>query len=230
MTPFLLAIVAGFAGSFHCVAMCGPFVSFFSLRGRGSRGGRHLAYHLGRLAAYLGLGVLVGLLGQGIFYAAGLLQLQRMILIGMGLGMIAVGVYQWLPISNRVKPNAVSAWLTRLLARTIGQHPKPSGAGLMGLCSTLLPCGFLYSFVFAAGSTGHPATAALLMFGFWLGTVPMLLGLGGLVTKMGNLAAERMARLTPAFLILFGILAVMGKWHALQAIAQPGEQFCIDPL
>ena len=56
MTPFLLtALLAGLAGSPHCVAMCGAFASACAVHRPGFG-----AWHAGRLVAYAILGALAG--------------------------------------------------------------------------------------------------------------------------------------------------------------------------
>ena len=64
MSLVLAVLAASLLGSPHCAAMCGGFVCFYA--GSGDRRGvaGHVAYHLGRLAAYLTLGVLAGTLGS----------------------------------------------------------------------------------------------------------------------------------------------------------------------
>ncbi|MGH7892617.1 MAG: sulfite exporter TauE/SafE family protein, partial [Thermodesulfobacteriota bacterium] len=51
--------IASLAGSSHCAVMCGPIAVTVH-----SRIGYLPLYHLGRLASYLSLGVLAGLLGE----------------------------------------------------------------------------------------------------------------------------------------------------------------------
>ena len=224
MTSLLLVPLAGFLGSFHCAAMCGPFVGFYTLAGTGSRRGRHLAYHLGRLTAYMSLGLLVGWLGQGFLYLSTLLDVQRVMVISLGAVMIAIGLVQYFPRRWQFwrKAPAGRPWYTKL----VGPRPGVAGAGMLGLLSTLLPCGFLYSFAFVAGASAHPVSGLVIMLGFWAGTLPMLLGLSTLVTRLSPKTTRFFYNLTPAFLILFGILAMLGKWHAFPSMVLGADHFC----
>ena len=45
---------------------------------------------------------------------------------------------------------------------------------IIGATSCLLPCGWLYTFGFLAISTANPITGGLVLFAFWLGTVPAM--------------------------------------------------------
>ena len=66
MTYYLVIFAAGFAGSFHCIGMCGGFACALGRdpRGRAATAERHLLYNLGRLTTYCFLGALAGALGE----------------------------------------------------------------------------------------------------------------------------------------------------------------------
>ena len=68
MAYYLMVFAAGFAGSFHCVGMCGGFACALGRdgRGRGATVLRHLLYNTGRLTTYCFLGALAGAFGQVI--------------------------------------------------------------------------------------------------------------------------------------------------------------------
>ena len=75
MAGFFVILLAGFAGSFHCIGMCGGFAcALGSLRERSRTAtvARHLLYNSGRLVTYVFIGALAGLLGT--------------LLVGHGLG------------------------------------------------------------------------------------------------------------------------------------------------
>jgi len=224
VTAYLLVPLAGFLGSFHCAAMCGPFVGFYTMAGSGHRGLRHLAYHLGRLTAYLSLGLVVGWVGQGLLYASAYLQVQKALVLLLGGSMIAIGIAHYFP--QHLKDRLGLGYIHRHLVRMIGRTPSAKGAGLLGLLSTCLPCGFLYSFAFAAGASGSPGTSALIMLGFWSGTLPMLLGIGFMAGRINQKTARRLSSLTPAFLVFFGVLALIGKWQAFPDLALTSDQWC----
>lgn len=224
MTTFWLVPLAGFLGSFHCLAMCGPFVSFYSFRPSQHPSLRHLAYHTGRLMSYLAVGLIVGLLGQGLLYVGAYLQVQKLLMIALGLGMIAIGIRHYFPSKSAI-PKSLGALHFRL-TKIIEDPSKVGGTYLLGMFSTLLPCGFLYSFAFAAGASGSPVSSLGIMFGFWLGTLPMLLGVGLIARKFEQKAARYLQQLTPICLIIFGILAILGKWQAFPTTAMSPDQWC----
>lgn len=72
ISGFLIILLAGFAGSFHCVAMCGGFACGLCSDPNTSVPKlvtRHLFYNLGRLATYLFIGALAGQFGALIVVA-----------------------------------------------------------------------------------------------------------------------------------------------------------------
>ena len=69
MSHYLLIFVAGIAGSFHCIGMCGGFACVL---GRNPKGHistllKHLLYNTGRVTSYIFMGGIAGIVGQKIF-------------------------------------------------------------------------------------------------------------------------------------------------------------------
>jgi uncharacterized protein len=174
---------AGALGSLHCVGMCGGLIAVAS---EGSCGTRQrlsvqLVYQTGRLASYLGLGVVAGTLGSaldlaghaaGIGKAAAIVAGTTMVLWGLWAMLEAGGIKRRLP-QFRLLPRSVLTWLGGLRER-----PPMLRAAILGGSSALLPCGFLYGFALAAAATGSAARGAAVMGAFWLGNLPALLGFG----------------------------------------------------
>ncbi|MFG0261247.1 MAG: sulfite exporter TauE/SafE family protein, partial [Novipirellula sp. JB048] len=86
-----------------------------------------------------------------------------------------------------------------------------SKAYLGGLITTWLPCGWLYLFVLVAAGTGGTWPAMLVMFAFWLGTLPaltaMLVGARRLTPQLRG-ALPVVASL---FLIITGLYTAAGR-------------------
>lgn len=222
---FWIVLTAGFVGSFHCVGMCGPFVGFISVHRQQRTWPRFAAYHLGRLSSYMAVGALVGFLGQGIVYLSETLALQRALMIVLGVSMIGLGIWHLLP--TQVRMSKFHRWIARQVGKLRKQGGSMAGAGLLGACASLLPCGFLYSFAFVAGSRGQASEALLVMFAFWLGTMPALLGAGLASRVLSKPALNAMQKMMPAFLILFGILAIAGKWLVFTTASDPNGAMCL---
>ncbi len=217
-------LVASLVGSPHCAGMCGGFVCFVAGQATGSRRVlAHAAYHGGRLVSYAALGALAGLLGAGaekfgarlgIAHSAGILAGALMVAWGLAgiLGALGVGGF------GRHRPGFAGRLLTRAL-RAVGNRPPEQRAVTIGILSTLLPCGWLYTFVAVAAGTGTPGAGALTMAIFWIGTVPVLAGLGLLAQRAFGPLRRWLPVGASAFVVALGLLSIAGKFRAPDAPA-----------
>jgi len=217
------ALVASLLGSPHCFAMCGGFVCFYSGQGAEHRLRPQLAYHGGRLISYATLGALAGALGVGIDHLGVAAGLQRTaaviagfgILVWGGLAIVAARGIQLGPwAAHRAGRSPIAAMLRRIHAWS------PAARALaLGLVTTLLPCGWLYLFVATAAGTGSVAAGVVVMTAFWLGTVPILAGLGLAAQRAITPLRARMPALSAAVLIVAGLLTITGKFHVASGAA-----------
>jgi uncharacterized protein len=199
-------LLSSLLGSIHCVAMCGPLVGLAG----GARTLRlALVHSLGRLATYATLGVAAGAVGR--VFELGLVQraatvVAGALILGWGLGQLAVAVGWRRPRAGR-EPRAFGDALVKLRTR------RPAArAYLIGMLVGLLPCGWLWAFVIAAGGTGDPLHGGLVMAAFWLGTVPAMVGV---LTVAGPAIAwlrARMPVVTAVALIALGIGTLASRW------------------
>jgi hypothetical protein len=90
--------------------------------------------------------------------------------------------------------------------RSMAQQPPAARAGILGLASALLPCGWLYAFVVTAGGTGNALSGAIVMAVFWAGTLPVMLAFGEAVSRL----AGPLRRHVPAACAL--VLVILGLW------------------
>ncbi len=97
-TSFFAAFLTGLLGGTHCVGMCGGIVAAMSFQGGVGKGGRqpfyfHLGYSAGRIASYVALGALAGLIGSAAFLSDSLFPLQRGLYVLAQLVLILLGLY-----------------------------------------------------------------------------------------------------------------------------------------
>lgn len=223
---FLLTVlVASLSGSMHCAAMCGPLVGLYA--GQTRRHLPHGLYNLGRLAAYLTLGIAAGALGATLdLSGATLAGAQRVSAVIAGVIVVAWALAELIPAGLRpALPAALPRWLHRSLRpglRRVATLPVPARALGLGLLTGLLPCGWLYLFVVAAAGTGRPLAGAGLMAAFWVGSLPILLGTGyGLAAASAKLRA-RARPLVALLLLAFGLATLCGRFDlAGGAVARP---------
>ena len=204
---YSLFFVTGLLTSAHCVAMCGGINLSQSLPGRGKRS--VLLYNAGRVASYTLIGALLGtagyLLGGGPLAVSPLLQGAVKLLAGAFMLLAGINLLGLFPALRRLRLP---------LPRLRGSSRLPF---VIGLLNGLMPCGPLQAMQLAALGTGSPLNGALSMLYFSLGTVPLMLSLGGLVALLGQRFA-RTVKLAGAVLVaVFGV-AMLSQGAALSGM------------
>ncbi len=211
----MAVLIASLVGSLHCVGMCGPLALWVT--GGGSSRMTMASYHVGRLTTYLIAGLLAGLLGAAVSLGGEMVGFQSAASFVAGTLLVLIGVYRLAslhPWFNRLRtssgPSLVASTLKRFKPLLDRQNVL-SKAYLGGLITTWLPCGWLYLFVLGAAGTGSLASATVVMFAFWIGTLPaltaMLVGVRSLTPKM----RESLPIIASLFLIATGLYTATGR-------------------
>lgn len=212
----LPVLAASLLGSPHCAAMCGPFACLYAGQTPGPGAWRaHAAYNLGRLGAYLLLGVVAGLAGAGLNEVGALAGLPRAAAVVAGALMVLWGAMNIAAALGARVPGAhPPARFRALLARVVAKfqdRPPTARALALGLLTTLLPCGWLYAFVAVAAGTGAAASGMLVMGAFWVGTLPVMAGVGLLAQRALGPLRARLPVATAAILVVLGLLTLSGR-------------------
>lgn len=206
---FVAAMSAGALGSAHCLGMCGPVVSLLE-HGRPARPlVRRLAYNGGRLAGYAVLGGLAAAAG-GLLHAlpagtAVLRTVAAVMIVLMGLQL----AFSW-PLLRALEAAGSRVW-QRLLPLT--RHVLPADtvprALAAGILWGALPCGLVYSAVALAATSESVLSGALVMSGFWLGTLPALMLAGGAAGQLARWRRQPSTRrVAGAVLVAAGFVAL----------------------
>lgn len=156
IVPVLASFLSvAFLGSWHCGAMCGPIAAAIG------RERSLVYYHLGRWLTYTSVGAIAGLLGREVASLSNFsLKMSGFILLSLLL---------FISVSGRtVLPSPIKA------CPQLAIHRSGWSQFLFGMCSILMPCGWLWSFVAASAATSSPWAGALVMTGLWLSSVPAL--------------------------------------------------------
>lgn len=219
MTALVFTVfAASLVGSLHCAGMCGGFVAF----GAGS-GASQLAYHFGRLVTYVILGALAGSVGAAIDLAGAWAGLPRVAAIIAGASMFFWGGLTLAKsFGFTLRTPAAPSPLRKLLFRVHGvvaKKPPVTRGLLLGLVTTLLPCGWLYAFAVTAAGTGQPVGGAAVMAFFWLGTVPVLAALGAGVKRLAGSLRVYLPRVAAVAVMVVGLLAIAGRIDLVPAHA-----------
>jgi hypothetical protein len=220
MTLLLSVLGASLLGSVHCAAMCGGFVCLYSGTGSARHTGAapHAAYNAGRLVSYLMLGAVAGSIGHGVDRVGGIAGIGRLATVVAGALMVVWGGSTLLAalgvrMARQSTPRAVQAALTSLLVRFRDQSATVRGAAT-GLLTTLLPCGWLYVFVATAGGTGRVTDGLLVMFVFWLGTLPMMVTIGLGAQRLFGAFQRRLPLVAAGAAVVLGFLSMAGRISA----------------
>ncbi len=208
--------------------MCGPFVAFAVSGNLGNPRGvyaTHIAYHLGRLTTYALLGTLCGGLGHMVELGGAALGLQRVAATLAGAMMVAVGVFaclQYLGVrlsrlpAPRFAQTAISAGHRAAMSLAPVQR-----AALIGLFTTLLPCGWLYAFAITAAGTGSAANGAATMAAFWVGTLPLLVVVGAGAQRILGSLGRHVQLVASLAIVVVGIVTVFNRASLINTALSP---------
>jgi sulfite exporter TauE/SafE len=220
MAYYLVVFAAGFAGSFHCIGMCGGFACALGRAPQESGGMvlRHLAYNSGRLTTYCFLGGLAGALGQVLCTPRGTVVPllggtldtgQRVLAVIAGLLMIAMAMQffgllqRWHRVATGFGGTTLSASLRSLL-----KAPGRAAPLAFGVFNGFLPCPLVYAFAAQAASTGSALQGFLVMASFGLGTFPAMLMMGGVGRILAPAWRQRGVWLAGSCILLLGVITL----------------------
>ncbi len=209
------ATLAGFAGSGHCLAMCGGMAGALGMRAGQSVGTAHRIYnaslyHVGRLSGYALAGAMAGAFGastQWLLHSASIIEAAR-ILSGVLMLLVAARLALRWNLLGSIERLGARFWnLLRPIAIRQASTPSPAGSLLLGVLWGWLPCGLVYSMLLLAAMSQHAASGAAILFAYGVGTLPSMLG--------ASLFAGGLQRLTarPAFRAMSSLLlCAFGLW------------------
>jgi len=188
MSDLISMFLLGIFGTGHCIGMCGPVVFVFP--GQTGRLNPHLAYHAGRITTYVTIGILIGVLVQGLERLSQSMNpdpMQTTLILQVTIRFIAaifmmifgihrLGLIREPAIISVVSPNRLPGY--KFLIRSAGTHDNLVKMLLIGLLLGLLPCGLSYAAFARILDAGSPWSAGILVLAFGLGTLPGLLIIG----------------------------------------------------
>ena len=189
--------------------MCGGFagIAAHSSKPRYAQ----LSYHFGRLITYIILGFFGGYFGEVVNHFGNSVGIHRTAALLTGGTMILLALASLVGRSFKVS-RFLPASLMHLPTRLISHSPKSTVLrGLsLGLFSTLLPCGWLYTYVALAAASANALSGIFIMFVFWLGTLPILLTIGSISHLLSNSLRKRIPVIV-AILMLFAGFFTMSE-------------------
>lgn len=207
----LEALLLGFMGSFHCLAMCGPL--HLSLLGNRKYSLNFIidksVFNFGRILTYAFLGVILGFIGKSL----PLYNIQKVVSVVTGVAIIMVYFIPKLTGKEIEIP-----FLNRFVIKKMGGLMKKTKDGSsflkyfgMGVLNGLLPCGLVYAALIASFAQMNTEKSMLFMILFGLGTFPAMF----FVVMFGGWAKKVLAKfpklnhLTAFFVLLIGIMFIL---------------------
>lgn len=225
-----MLFVIGLITSVHCIAMCGGInlsqciphnITHVEKKSRFSTFQPAFLYNLGRVISYTAIGFILGFIGllfgggtdavlptmfQGI-----LKLIAGVFMVIMGINML--GLFPWL---RNLQPR-----MPIFFARMVGAEKAKSKSPLIvGLLNGLMPCGPLQSMQIVALASGNPFAGALSMFLFSMGTVPLMLGLGSIVSALGKKFTQKVMNVGAVLVVVLG-LAMLSQGGSLSGFLSP---------
>jgi len=208
------ALIAGFAGSGHCLTMCGGIAGALAMRNSASeRGGSRLtvalAYNVARVASYALAGALAGLLGRTLLRAVDVAPLSIAFRVLAGAIMVAAAgrlLFGW-RLLDPLEAAGAGLWRRVMPAGgRIARREGLSGAIGLGLAWGWLPCGLTYSMLLLAATTASAPSGALVMVAFGVGTLPAMVSATVAFERAARLLANRatLRNVAGALLLAFG--------------------------
>jgi uncharacterized protein len=200
----LAAFILGFAGSLHCLGMCGPLV--IALHGGSNKQNwkTKFVYHLGRILVYVTLGAIVGVVGKTVSFFG----FQQVLAITAGAVMLVLILWPGLFRNAKLKTTRLTQWIRSRITPTVKSHPFLTSF-LLGTVNGLLPCGLVYVALSGALITGDPLKSALFMATFGLATSPALLAAPAILKWVSVRLKLKSIKALQVGLVLVSVLIVL---------------------
>lgn len=211
MQEWLFVLLSGYGiglfGSFHCIGMCGPIALSLPIHQfqQAEKLVSVLLYNIGRSISYAIFGMLFGLIGSTFTF----FKIQQFLSIFSGVLLLLLFLNQ-----RYGKVNFSIFYLfTSKIKNQLGVYLKSEKSVLsylfIGVLNGFLPCGLVYVAIAAAIATGSVFKSSLLMFGFGLGTIPVMVLLMYFGKFLSQNIRSKINAVTPYLIMGMAILLII---------------------
>lgn len=216
-SQYLVAFITGLLGGVHCFGMCGSIVGALTLgvskeKSQTSILAITLGYNIGRISGYVVAGAIVAFLGSSLVDLTGIQAAKQTLAIIASLFMIALGLYLagiWQGIAKIESIGAVLWKRIQPLTKKFMPVRSFQQAIPLGFLWGWLPCGLVYTALIWTLSAGSAIEGALIMLAFGLGTLPNLLAMGVIATRLAKWVRNPTVRLIAGLLVvLMGVVTL----------------------
>ncbi len=226
MDILISVFLMGLLGGAHCLGMCGGVVGMLSAgldpkvkNSSGKTALFHLNYNIGRILSYILMGAIFGLIGTLLSQTLQMSVFDKSLRIFSGVLMIMVGLYigNWSSSIQILEKIGAKLWV---VLQPLTQRFLPirnlRSAFFTGLLWGGIPCGLVYGALSFAMLSGSAVQGGLIMLAFGLGTLPSLLLMAGLSTRLTHLIQKPMVRKLSGLLII--IMGVAALWMPVNSM------------
>ena len=222
-----MLFLVGLLTSIHCIAMCGGINLSQCIPVADDDNGKtpknkiilpSLLYNTGRVISYSVIGFLLGGMGMLLTGGGGMgipLLLQGILKIIAGLLMVIMGINMlgWITLLRKFQirfPQSLADKINK-------KRRRENRPFFIGLLNGLMPCGPMQSMQIIALGSGNPVSGAAAMLMFSLGTVPLMLGFGSMVSALGKKYTKIVMRVGSVLVVVLG-LAMLSQGVSLSGI------------
>src|SRR3989338_2012988 len=207
---FLIGLTAGIS---TCMALVGGIVLGISARHSAlhpeatpaQKFRPHLFFNAGRIVSYVLLGGIIGLVGSAFRFSSSVLGT---LIVVAGIAMFFLGL-KLIEVFPRLEGLVLPKSISRLFGgnREIKEYSHKDSF-LSGAATFFLPCGFTQAMQLYAVSTGSFTRGSLIMGLFALGTMPGLLGIGGITSVVKGWFKSYFFKFAGLIVIVLGLLNI----------------------
>ena len=222
-----MLFIVGLLTSVHCIAMCGGINLSQCIPEADDDNGKtpknkiifpSLLYNTGRVISYSVIGFLLGgmgmlLTGEGRMGIPLLLQGILKIIAGLFMVIMGINMLGWIPLLRKFQIR----FPQRLVDKINKKRRRENRPFFIGLLNGLMPCGPMQSMQIIALGSGNPVAGAAAMLMFSLGTVPLMLGFGSMVSALGKKYTKIVMRVGSVLVVVLG-LAMLSQGVSLSGI------------
>ncbi|MFY0591105.1 sulfite exporter TauE/SafE family protein [Roseivirga sp.] len=203
------AIAFGFLGSLHCLGMCAPLLwAMPEDKAKRSVWWRNkLLYNFGRILTYGLLGLMIGLVGEGISFIGWQQHLSWITGVVLILG-LSLTIWEHKLIFFKSFSVRINEFVRKGVSKSFRKHNAKSQF-IFGLFNGLLPCGLVYMALIASLSMETIGGSILYMVLFGLGTIPMMIGAAILKQSIKSMKGFSFNKFYPKIVFTIALLLII---------------------
>lgn len=202
------SFIMGFAGSLHCIGMCGPLALSLPVTHNNnfSRITGGVVYNSGRILTYATLGLLLGSFGKLIILTEWQSKLSLILGIIILLYLLVPKKYFHFTSANTLSKPFL---FLRQQLGSLFQSKKRISLLYIGLLNGFLPCGLVYLALSSSAITANSFHGAMFMLFFGLGTFPAMFATVVLGNYLNQSIRHKINKAVPVLLFFMAVLLIL---------------------